>query len=44
LREKGIAHYLNWIENYSLRIRESIRQGEEIRRVEIYCELAKLEK
>lgn len=38
LKEKGIAHYLNWVENYSLEMRERIRQGEEIKNVEIYCE------
>ena len=37
LKEKGIAYYLNWIESYSLDIREKIRQGEEIKNVEIYC-------
>ena len=36
-KESGIAHYLNWIENYSLSIREKIRQGKEIKNVEIYC-------
>ena len=38
LKEKGIAHYLNWIENYGLDIREKIKQGERIKNVEIYCE------
>jgi len=38
LKEKGIAHYLNWIENYSLDIREKIRQGKEIKKIQIYCE------
>ncbi len=38
LKEKGIAYYLNWIENYSLEIREKIRKGKEIKNVEIYCE------
>lgn len=44
LREKGIAHYLNWIENYGLDIREKIRQGEKIENVEIYCEPIKIKK
>ena len=44
LKEKGIAHYLNWIEGYSLDIREKIRQGKEIKNVEIYCEPVKLKK
>jgi len=44
LREKGIAHYLNWIENYILKIREKIRDGKEIKNVEIYCEPIKSKK
>ena len=44
LKEKGIAHYLNWIENYGLDIREKIRKGEEIKNVEIYCEPVKSKK
>jgi ABC-type lipoprotein export system ATPase subunit len=38
MKEKGIAHYINWIENYNLDIREKIRQGEEIKDIGIYCE------
>ena len=38
LKEKGIAHYLNWIGNYGLDIRKKIRKGEEIKNIEIYCE------
>ena len=37
LKEKNIAHYLNWIESYGLNIRERIRRGEEIKNVEICC-------
>ncbi len=44
LKEKGIAHYLNWIENYSLKIREKIRKGEEIKNIDIYCEPTKFKK
>ena len=44
LKEKGIAHYLNWIENYGLEIREKIRRGQEIKNIEIYCEPTKLKK
>jgi len=44
LKEKGIAHYLNWIEGYSLDIREKIRQGKEIKNIEIYCEPIKSKK
>jgi len=38
LKEKGIAHYLSWIGNYGLEIREQIRKGQEIKNIEIYCE------
>ena len=41
-KEKGIAHYLNWIESYNLDIREKIRKGEKIEEVGIYCEPTKL--
>jgi len=44
LKEKGIAHYLNWVESYSLEIREKIRKGQEIKNIEIYCEPTKLKK
>ncbi len=44
LKEKGIAHYLNWIENYGLDIREKIRKGLEINNIEIYCEPIKPKK
>ncbi len=44
LKEKGIAHYLNWIESYNLEIREKIRKGQEIKNIEIYCEPAKFKK
>ena len=44
LKEKGIAHYLNWVENYSLGIREKIRQGKEIKNIEIYCEPTRFKK
>ena len=41
LKEKGIAHYLNWVGNYGLDIRKKIRKGEEIKNIEIYCEPVK---
>jgi len=41
LKEKGIAYYLNWIESYSLGIREKIRKGQEIKDIKIYCEPTK---
>ncbi len=44
LKEKGIAYYLNWIESYSLDIRKKIRQGKEIKNIEIYCEPIRLKK
>jgi len=36
-KEKNIAQYLNWIEGDSLKIREKIREGKRIEKVEIYC-------
>ncbi|MBN2198119.1 ATP-binding cassette domain-containing protein [Candidatus Wolfebacteria bacterium] len=44
LKEKGIAHYLNWIESFGLDIREKIRKGKKIENVEIYCEPIKSKK
>ncbi len=38
LKEKGIAHYLNWIEEHTLEIREQIRQGEKITDIKLFCE------
>jgi len=38
LREKGIAHYLNWIENYTLEVREQIRQGKKLKDIKLFCE------
>lgn len=38
LREKGIAYYLSWIEDYHMDIRERIRQGEKVDKVKIFCE------
>ena len=44
LREKGVAHYLNWIEEHSLDIREKIRQGKRVKKAEMFCELRKFKK
>lgn len=38
-KEKGIGHYFNWIENYSLKIREKIRKGERVEEIKLFCEL-----
>jgi ABC-type lipoprotein export system ATPase subunit len=38
LKEKGIASYLSWIEDYNLDIREKIRKGERINEVYLFCE------
>jgi len=40
-KEKGIAHYLNWIESHNLNIRDKIRLGEEIKNIEINCKTTK---
>ncbi len=36
-KEKGIAYYLNWIENHNLKTREQIRKGEKIEEVRLFC-------
>jgi len=36
-KEKKIADYLSWIDNYNLDVREKIRQGEEIKNLKIDC-------
>lgn len=38
-REKGISHYLNWVENFNLKIREDIRNGKRINEVQIFCQI-----
>lgn len=38
LKEKGIGHYFNWIDNYNMEIREKIRRGEKIEKVKLFCE------
>ncbi|MCK4781881.1 ATP-binding cassette domain-containing protein [Candidatus Parcubacteria bacterium] len=38
IREKGIAHYLNWIEGYNMEIRDEIRKGQEVKEVALFCE------
>jgi ABC-type lipoprotein export system ATPase subunit len=38
LREKGIAHYLNWVDDFNLEIREDVRQGKLIEDVKIFCQ------
>ncbi|MEA2113210.1 MAG: ATP-binding cassette domain-containing protein [Patescibacteria group bacterium] len=44
LREKGIAYYLNWIEEHGLDIREKIRQGKRVKKAEMFCQLNKFKK
>ena len=39
LKEKGISHYLSWVENYNLKIREDIRNGKRIDEVKIFCQV-----
>ena len=38
LKERGIGHYFNWVGNYSLKIREKIRNGEKVKKVKLFCE------
>jgi len=42
-QEKKIAHYLNWIENSMLKIRDKIRKGQEIKNTGIRCDQIKNE-
>lgn len=43
-KEKEIAHYLNWIEEHNLEIREKIRKGENISNIDIECKSIKSKK
>lgn len=43
IKEKGVAHYLNWIEGYSLEIRDKIRKGEKVESIGIRCKPVKSE-
>ncbi|KKP24213.1 MAG: ABC transporter related protein [candidate division TM6 bacterium GW2011_GWF2_28_16] len=38
-KEKGISHYLNWVENFNLKIREDIRNGKRVDEVKIFCQV-----
>ncbi|MFH1461871.1 MAG: ATP-binding cassette domain-containing protein [bacterium] len=38
LKEKGIAHYLNWVEDFNLKIREDVRMGRRVEEVKIFCQ------
>jgi len=37
-KEREIAQYLSWLENYDFEIREKIRKGERIEKLDIYCQ------
>ncbi len=43
-KEKEIAHYLNWIENYNLKTREEVRDGKEIKEINLLCKPVKKNK
>ncbi len=43
-KEKDIAHYLNWLENYNLSIREKIREGKKVEKLKITCKSSVSEK
>lgn len=43
LRENGIAHYLNWIDEFGLKIREDVRQGKRIENIELFCQVKNLD-
>jgi ABC-type lipoprotein export system ATPase subunit len=37
IREKGIANYLSWINDYMLETREEIREGKQIKELKLIC-------
>jgi ABC-type lipoprotein export system ATPase subunit len=37
IREKGIANYLSWINNYILNVREEVREGKQIEELRLIC-------
>jgi len=43
-KEKVVAHYLNWLENYNLSIREKIREGKKVEKLKITCKSSVSEK
>jgi len=37
IKEKGIASYLSWINDYFLEIREEVREGKQIKELKLIC-------
>jgi ABC-type lipoprotein export system ATPase subunit len=37
IREKGIANYLSWINNYILDVREEVREGKQVEELKLIC-------
>lgn len=37
IREKGIANYLSWINNYMLDVREEVRNGNQVEELKLIC-------
>ena len=37
IREKGIANYLSWINDYILEVREEVREGKQIEVLKLIC-------
>ncbi len=37
VREKGIANYLSWINNYMLDVREDVREGKQVEELKLIC-------
>jgi ABC-type lipoprotein export system ATPase subunit len=37
IKERGIAHYLSWIEEYILEVREDVRMGKRIEELKLIC-------
>ncbi|ODS35478.1 ABC transporter ATP-binding protein [Candidatus Altiarchaeales archaeon WOR_SM1_SCG] len=37
IKEKGIANYLSWINNYMLDVREEVREGKQVEELKLIC-------
>lgn len=37
-KEKGIAHYLNWVDSFTLKAREKVRSGKRVENIDIFCQ------
>ena len=37
IKEKGIANYLSWINDYILNVREGVREGKQVEELKLIC-------